>query len=70
MIEYLFTLPYLVLEVPNLKMKRPSWLQQPSAMLIFSLVLLSYFLVTGGNLPFFLSQHFSDFTTPLTKTLT
>lgn len=46
--EFLYSLPFHVLEVPNLKIKRPSWLQQPSAMVMFSLVLLSYFLVTGG----------------------
>lgn len=46
--EFLFSLPYTVLEVPNLKIKRPSWLHQPSAMVMFSLVLLSYFMVTGG----------------------
>ncbi|CAH1388647.1 unnamed protein product [Nezara viridula] len=46
--EYLFTFPFLLLEVPNLRIKRPSWFQQPSAMVTYSLVLLSYFLVTGG----------------------
>ncbi|GLH02309.1 hypothetical protein R5R35_000567 [Gryllus longicercus] len=46
--EFLYSLPFRVLEVPNLKIKRPSWLHQPSSMVMFSLVLLSYFLVTGG----------------------
>nr|CAG4645911.1 EOG090X0H7R [Lynceus sp. MCZ IZ 141354] len=46
--DTLFQGLYSVLEVPNLKIKRPSWIQQPSAMTVFSLVLLSYFLVTGG----------------------
>lgn len=46
--EALYNIPFLVLEVPNLKIKRPSWFQQPSAMVMFALVLLSYFLVTGG----------------------
>ncbi|XP_031632113.1 putative oligosaccharyltransferase complex subunit CG9662 [Contarinia nasturtii] len=48
MFETLYSLPFFILEVPNLKIKRPSWFHQPSAMTIFSLVLLSYFLVTGG----------------------
>ncbi|XP_046404244.1 oligosaccharyltransferase complex subunit ostc-B [Ischnura elegans] len=46
--ESLYRIPFYVLEVPHLKIKRPSWLQQPSAMVMFSFVLLSYFLVTGG----------------------
>lgn len=48
--ERVYGLPFLVLEVPNLKIKRPSWFQQPSAMVMFALVLLSYFFVTGGKL--------------------
>ncbi|KAK9879395.1 hypothetical protein WA026_006464 [Henosepilachna vigintioctopunctata] len=46
--EWFFTLPYNVLEVPNIKIKRPSWLHQPSSTTVFAIVLLSYFLVTGG----------------------
>ncbi|KOB74573.1 Oligosaccharyltransferase complex subunit ostc-A-like protein [Operophtera brumata] len=46
--EGLFALPFSVLEIPNIKIKKPTWLQTPSAMTTFSLVLLSYFLVTGG----------------------
>ncbi|XP_075991893.1 oligosaccharyltransferase complex subunit ostc-A [Anticarsia gemmatalis] len=46
--EALFALPFTVLEIPNIKIKKPTWLQPPSAMTTFSLVLLSYFLVTGG----------------------
>ncbi|KAL1457454.1 hypothetical protein WDU94_007686 [Cyamophila willieti] len=46
--EALIGLPFALLEIPNLKLKRPSWFQQPSAMVTFSLVLFSYFLVTGG----------------------
>ncbi|XP_049822650.1 oligosaccharyltransferase complex subunit ostc [Aethina tumida] len=46
--EQFFTLPFAILEVPNIKIKRPSWLQQPSPMVMFSIVLFSYFLVTGG----------------------
>lgn len=48
--EQFFTFPFFVLEVPNMKIKRPAWLQQPSAMTMFAVVLLSYFLVTGGEL--------------------
>ncbi|XP_018912654.1 oligosaccharyltransferase complex subunit ostc-A isoform X2 [Bemisia tabaci] len=46
--EFLFSLPYFVLEVPNMKIKRPSWFHQPSAFVTYALILLSYFLVTGG----------------------
>ncbi|ELU12822.1 hypothetical protein CAPTEDRAFT_148642 [Capitella teleta] len=46
--EALYAAPFAVLECPNLKLKKPSWVKPPSAMFIFSLVLLSYFLVTGG----------------------
>lgn len=46
--EQFFTLPFAVLEVPHIKLKRPTWLKQPSPMVVFSLVLFSYFLVTGG----------------------
>lgn len=47
--EALYNIPFAVLEVPNLKIKRPSWFRQPSAMTVFSMVLFSYFLVTGGK---------------------
>lgn len=46
--EYIYRLPFLALEVPNLKLKKPSWFVKPSAMIVFSFILLSYFLVTGG----------------------
>ena len=46
--EALYAIPFSVLEVPNLKIKRPSWFHQPSAMVVFAFVLLSYFMVTGG----------------------
>lgn len=49
MLETIYSLPFLVLCPPNLKIKQPSWFHQPSAMTMFSLVLLSYFLVTGGK---------------------
>lgn len=47
--EALVGLPFNVLEIPNLKIKKPSWVKPPSAMFVFALVLLSYFLVTGGK---------------------
>ena len=46
--EAVYGVPYKVLVCPNLKLKRPSWLRQPSAMTMFAFVLGSYFLVTGG----------------------
>lgn len=47
--EALVGIPFNVLEIPNLKLKKPSWIKPPSAMVVFALVLLSYFLVTGGK---------------------
>ena len=47
--EALYSIPFAVLELPNIKLKKPSWLKQPSAMVVFAFVLLSYFLVTGGT---------------------
>lgn len=46
--ESLIGFPFTLLEVPHLKLKKPGWVHKPSAMVTFSLVLLSYFLVTGG----------------------
>ncbi|XP_041367936.1 oligosaccharyltransferase complex subunit ostc-B-like [Gigantopelta aegis] len=46
--EAVYGIPFSVLECPNLKLKKPSWLKQPSAMFMFAMVLFSYFLVTGG----------------------
>merc|ERR1711973_367695 len=46
--EKMYGALFSVLEVPNLKIKKPTWFHQPSAMTVFALVLLSYFLVTGG----------------------
>lgn len=51
--NFLYRLPFYVLEVPNLKLKTPSWFVKPSSMTIFSMVLLSYFLMTGGKVKFF-----------------
>lgn len=47
--ETLYSIPFEFLELPNLKLKKPSWIKAPSAMVVFSFVLLSYFLVTGGK---------------------
>merc|ERR1712137_1147314 len=46
--ESVYALPFSVLECPNLKLRKPSWIKQPSAMVVFAAVLASYFLVTGG----------------------
>merc|ERR1712002_198817 len=46
--ESLYSIPFTVLEIPNLKIKKPSWVKQPSPMFTFTAVLVSYFLVTGG----------------------
>lgn len=46
--EMLYKIPFSVLECPNLKLKKPTWVKQPSAMTIYAAVLLSYFMVTGG----------------------
>merc|ERR1719495_1565458 len=46
--EVVYSIPFTVFELPNLKLKKPSWVKMPSAMVVFSFVLLSYFLVTGG----------------------
>lgn len=47
--ESLFGLPFKILEVPNLRLKQPSWLKKPSAMFMYVIVTISYFLVTGGK---------------------
>lgn len=47
--ESVYKLPYTVLLCPNIKLKKPSWVRQPSAMVMFAAVLTSYFLVTGGK---------------------
>ncbi|PAA54221.1 hypothetical protein BOX15_Mlig018199g3 [Macrostomum lignano] len=46
--EALFSLPFQVFICPNLKLRKPSWLKTPSPMFVFALILVSYFLVTGG----------------------
>lgn len=46
--ETFYSLPFTVLEVPYLKLKRPSWFKKPSAMVVYAIVLVSYFMVCGG----------------------
>ncbi|CAH1787826.1 unnamed protein product [Owenia fusiformis] len=46
--EAVYSIPFNFLQCPNLKLKKPSWVKQPSAMFMFGCILLSYFLVTGG----------------------
>lgn len=48
MLKSIYNIPFLVLEVPNLKIKRPSWFQTPSPFVVFCFALLSYFLICGG----------------------
>lgn len=48
MLGFLYDAPFQVLEVPNLKMKRPSFVTLPSPMVVFAFILFTYFLVTGG----------------------
>lgn len=51
MIDMVYDVPFLLLHPPNLKLKKPVWMHRPSAMTVFSLVMLSYFLVCGGESP-------------------
>lgn len=46
--EAIYNVPFQILEIPNLRLKKPTWLRVPSAMAVFAVILLSYFLVTGG----------------------
>ncbi|XP_073748809.1 oligosaccharyltransferase complex subunit OSTC-like [Callorhinus ursinus] len=46
--ETLYRVPFLVLECPNLKLKKPPWVHMPSAMTVYTLMVVSYFLITGG----------------------
>uniref|UniRef100_A0A8C4I333 Oligosaccharyltransferase complex subunit n=1 Tax=Dicentrarchus labrax TaxID=13489 RepID=A0A8C4I333_DICLA len=47
--ETLYSIPFAVLECPNIKLKKPSWLHMPSAMTVYAIVIVSYFLITGGK---------------------
>ncbi|XP_050627379.1 oligosaccharyltransferase complex subunit OSTC-like [Macaca thibetana thibetana] len=44
----LYRVPFLVLECPNLKLKKLLWLHTPLAMTVYALVVVSYFLITRG----------------------
>lgn len=46
--ESLYRVPFVVLEVPHLKLKKPGFVKMPSSFVVFCLVLASYFMVTGG----------------------
>ncbi|XP_070572801.1 oligosaccharyltransferase complex subunit ostc-B [Ptychodera flava] len=46
--EALYSIPFTVLQCPNVRLKRPSWVKMPSAMVVYAMILGSYFLVTGG----------------------
>ncbi|KAH9417289.1 hypothetical protein DERP_007286 [Dermatophagoides pteronyssinus] len=46
--ETIVGLPFNILIVPNIKLKKPLWLCLPSSMTVFSLILVSYFFVCGG----------------------
>ncbi len=48
--EYILDQIFKFVECPNLKLKKPSWLQMPSPMTVFTFLLVTYFLVTGGSL--------------------
>ncbi len=57
--ECVFRSLFSILECPNLKLKRPSWIQRPSSMSVFAFLLITYFLVTGGKV--FFSVYKTDF---------
>ena len=46
--EFILRPIFNVLTVPDLKIKKPTWIAMPSPWTIFAFILLSYFLVTGG----------------------
>lgn len=46
--ETIYKIPFAVLEVPPIKIKKPSFIRIPTPMVVFGMVLFSYFLVTGG----------------------
>ncbi|EMP40789.1 Oligosaccharyltransferase complex subunit OSTC [Chelonia mydas] len=47
--ETLYRVPFAVLQCPNIKLKRPSWVHTPSAMTVYALVVVSYFLQGGAD---------------------
>lgn len=46
--DVLYGLPFCILQEPNVKIKKPSFIKAPSSTLVFAFVMVSYFLVTGG----------------------
>uniref|UniRef100_A0A8D2GXA1 Oligosaccharyltransferase complex subunit n=1 Tax=Urocitellus parryii TaxID=9999 RepID=A0A8D2GXA1_UROPR len=46
--ETFYRVPFLGLECPNLKLRKPPWVHMPSAMAVDALVVVSYFLISGG----------------------
>ncbi|CAF1590372.1 unnamed protein product, partial [Adineta steineri] len=46
--EGLYRLPFNVVQCPNLKLKKPSWIRKPSNTMVLFGLLVSYFLVTAG----------------------
>lgn len=48
--ETLYRSLFTVLECPNIKLKKPSWIKKPSPMTVFGVILATYFIVTGGLL--------------------
>ena len=46
--DYLYSLPFCVLQPPNIKLRKPAWLTTPSPMVVFSIIMVTYYLVTGG----------------------
>ncbi|XP_036125939.1 oligosaccharyltransferase complex subunit OSTC-like [Molossus molossus] len=46
--ETLYRVPFLVLECPNLKLKKPPWVHMTLAMMVYTLVVVSYSFTTGG----------------------
>jgi len=48
MFETLYNLPFHILVPPNIKVRKFS-IPMPSPMAVFSVILFSYFLVTGGE---------------------
>jgi hypothetical protein len=47
--EAMYRLMFAIIECPNIKLKKPSWIKQPSQMTVFIFLLVTYFLVTGGK---------------------
>ncbi|KAB0365688.1 hypothetical protein FD754_009844 [Muntiacus muntjak] len=46
--ESLYPIPFLVLENLNLTLKKPPWVHMLSVVMVYTLVVVSYFLITGG----------------------